>query len=458
MLLSAVFQPFVEKRPVCVMARGVLERLFDAERLDLLFDENAEKGYTRSLLFSSLVRVMADVVLGVQPSVHAAFQSQEEDLPVSLTAFYNKLDRVEICVSAAFVRDAAQMAAPVVDALKSAFAPWLPGYRCRVLDGNHLSATEHRVEELRTTWAAPLPGRALVVLDAERMLAERVFLTEDGHGSERGLIEDVLTAVEKGDLWIADSNFATLKFLAGIIEKQSCFLFRQHGSIKGQLLGRQRKVGRCETGMVYEQKILLVNPDTKEPMELRRITVKLDKPTRNGDTEIHILTNVPVSDADALVLAELYGRRWTIELMFHEMSQTLEAEINTLGYPKAALFAFCLALVAFNALSLLKASLRAAHGEEEVQEQVSGYYLSLEIRSTYDGMMIAIPPAHWAVFRTLSLLQFTKLLKQLALRVELRRFRKHPRAAKKPPPRKSAYRNGGHVSTHRLLQQRKATC
>src|SRR5262245_17809906 len=101
MLLSAIFQPFVEKRPVSVMARGVLERLFDAERINLLFEESAEKGYTRDLLFSSLVQVMADVVLGVKPSVHAAFQAHEDDLPVSLTAFYNKLDRVETCVSSA---------------------------------------------------------------------------------------------------------------------------------------------------------------------------------------------------------------------------------------------------------------------------------------------------------------------------------------------------------------------
>jgi IS4 transposase len=453
MLLGAIFEPFVEKRPVCVMARGVLERLFDSERINRLFEKNAENGYTRDLLFSSLVRVMADVVLGVQPSVHAAFQAAEEDLPVSLTAFYNKLDRVETCVSSALVQDSAETAAPVVDALHSALAPWLPGYRCRVLDGNLLSATEHRIDELRTTWAAPLPGRALVVLDAERMLAERVFLNEDSYAQERTLIDQVLSVVQSGELWIADSNFATIKFFAGIIQQEAHFLFRQHGSIKGHLLGRRRKLGRCDTGVVYEQEIHLSVPDEEEPLQLRRITVKLDSPTRNGDAEIHLLSNVPVEDADPICLAELYRKRWTIEMVFHEMAQTLEAEINTLGYPKAALFAFCLALVAYNALSLLKSSLRAAHGEEATK-QISGYYLSLEIRGTYDGMMIAVPANRWRVFRTLPPSQLAKLLKQLAKRVSLHRYRKHPRSAKKPPPRKSAYQNGAHVSTHRLLQKR----
>lgn len=457
MLLSAIFQPFVKQRPVCVMARGVLERLFDSERIDRLFEETAENGYTRELLFSSLVRVMADVVLGVQPSVHAAFQATEEALPVSLTAFYNKLDRVETCVSSALVRYSAETAAPVVDALRSTLTPWLPGYRCRVLDGNLLSATENRLSELRTTWAAPLPGRALVVLDAERMLAERVFLTEDSYAQERTLIDEVLTAVRPGELWIADSNFATLKFFAGIRQQEAHFLFRQHGSIKGQLQGRRRKIGRCETGIVYEQEIDLSVPGLQEPLHLRRVTVKLDSPTRNDDEEIHLLSNVPTKDADAICLAELYRKRWTIEMMFHEMSQTLQAEIDTLGYPKAALFAFCLALVAYNGLSLLKGSLRAAHGEEAT-EKVSGYYLSLEIRGTYDGMMIAVPANHWTVFRTFSASQLAKLLKQLATQVSLHRFRKHPRGPKKPPPRKSPYQNGGHVSTHRLLQKRNTPC
>lgn len=453
MLLGAIFEPFVEKRPVCVMARGVLERLFDSERIDRLFEEHAQAGYTRDLLFSSLVQVMADVVLGVQPSVHAAFQAAEEDLPVSLTAFYNKLDRVETCVSSALVQYSAETATSVVEALGSAGIPWLPGYRCRVLDGNLLSATEHRIGELRTTWAAPLPGRALVVLDAERMLAERVFLNEDSYAQERTLIDQVLAVVQPGELWIADSNFATIKFFAGIIQQEAHFLFRQHGSIKGQLQGRRRKLGRCETGVVYEQAIHLSVAGREEPLQLRRITVKLDSPTRHGDEEIHMLSNVPLEDASAICLAELYRKRWTIEMVFHEMAQTLEAEINTLGYPKAALFAFCLALVAYNALSLLKSSLRAAHGEEATK-QVSGYYLSLEIRGTHEGMMIAIPASHWEVFRTLSASQMAKLLKQLAKRVSLHRYRKHPRAAKKPPPRKSPYKNGGHLSTHRLLQKR----
>jgi hypothetical protein len=71
-MLGKRFEAFVEASPVSVMVRGVLERAFEAHRLDALFERTAEKGYTRELLFSTLVRLMSEVVLGVSPSVHAA--------------------------------------------------------------------------------------------------------------------------------------------------------------------------------------------------------------------------------------------------------------------------------------------------------------------------------------------------------------------------------------------------
>lgn len=193
--------------------------------------------------------------------------------------------------------------------------------------------------------------------------------------------------------------------------------------------------------------------ETGKTRKFRRITVKLDQPTRDGEWELHLLSNVPKKDADARKLAELYRKRWTIETVFHEITTTLQCEIKTLGYPKAALFAFCLALVAFNAVSTLKASLRAVHGEQVVTEAVSGYFLSLEICGTYDGMMIAIPEEHWEIFRTLDGEELKTLLKEIASHVRLERYRKHPRGPKKKAPKKSAYTNGGHVATARLLKQ-----
>jgi IS4 transposase len=60
-------------------------------------------------------------------------------------------------------------------------------------------------------------------------------------------------------------------------------------------------------------------------------------------------------------VAELYRGRWTIETAFQELARDLNSEINALGYPKAALFGFCVALVLYNAVALMRAALRGVH-------------------------------------------------------------------------------------------------
>ena len=400
MLLDTIFAPFVKERPICVMARAVLERLLDAQRLDELFAHTAQRQYTRELMFSSLVQLMSEVVLGVHPTVHAAYQANPEAIGVSATALYNKLDRVETGVSAALVRDSAKLAEPVIKALRASHPRWIPGYQIRVLDGNHLSATEHRLQELRETWAAPLPGQALVVLDQQRMLITDVLLHEDGHAQERSMIPAVLDLVEADQLWIEDRNFCTLGLLFGMCPARGGVCGAPARATSRGTLGAKRNALAPLAAVRFMNKpCKCETPTPARRCAFARLTIKLKVATRDGDTELHILSNVPSDRATASQLARVYGKRWSIETAFFEITTTLTCEINTLGYPKAALFAFCLALLAYNAVSLIKAALRSEHGRKKINDEVSGYYLSLEIGRTYDGMMIAIPAPHWQFFR-----------------------------------------------------------
>jgi hypothetical protein len=451
-MLAAAFQPFLKETPLCVMARLSLESLFGPERLDDLFRNTAQSQYERELLFSQVVELMMSVVLRVDASVHAAYQRRSSILPVTDQAVYDKLRCMELSVSAALVADSALQVAPVIDALKARLPAWLPGYRTRIIDGNHLSATQHRIRELRGTWAAALPGAVLAVYEQEQDLVTHVFLTPDGHAQERTLLDDVLASVQAKDLWIADSTYCTFKFLFSVAARQAAFVIRQHSKLQGRLLGQRQARGRTATGQLYEQMMELEHGG--QTLRVRRITVVLDKPTRNGDTELHLLTNLPDKDATAEQVAALYRKRWTIEGRFYEVTQTLDCEPNTLAYPKAALFAFCLALVASNAVALLKASLRAVHGPDTVQE-MSNYYMATEVRQTYFGMMVALPPRCWEQFRNLQATDWAQVLRDVAQHVEPTRYRKAHRGPKKPPTPKTKYKNGGHVSTYRLLQARR---
>jgi len=138
--------------------------------------------------------------------------------------------------------------------------------------------------------------------------------------------------------------------------------------------------------------------------------------------------------------------------MFQELEAHLHSEINALGYPKAALFGFCVALVAYNVLAVVKAALRAKHGEETIENELSGYYLAGNIARTYDGMMIALPEEEWTTFQAMDNTQIAEILLQLAANVKLSKFKKSRRGLKKPPSKRDKYLKQPHVSTAKLLR------
>jgi hypothetical protein len=457
MLLDEVFEQFARDAPVSVMVRATLENALNPRALDQLFEDTAQRQYTRTLLFSSIVDLMGTVVCRIRPSINAAYQKLAPVLGVTRKAVYDKLDRLEPGIAAALVRHTATALEPVITAMGGELPGWLPSYRIKIVDGNHLAGTEHRLKELRTTGAGALPGHALVVLDPQVMLVTDVIPCEDGHAQERSLLEPLLALVQPQDLWIEDRNFCTTGFVFGVVRRQASFVIRQHaGNLPWQFVGKRRSCGRIETGKVFEQTIRVAHEDGGI-LFLRRITVVLDRPTRDGDTEIHILTNLPTREARAKTIAELYRKRWTIETAFAELEATLSGEVETLGYPKAALFAFCVALMSYNVLSVVKAALRSVHGAKVVTEEVSGYYLADEVAGTYRGMMIAIPEDEWVVFQDLSPVELGQVLQDLAGYVRLSEFRKQPRGPKKPRPERRIEGQQNHVSTAKLLKVRESS-
>ncbi len=219
--------------------------------------------------------------------------------------------------------------------------------------------------------------------------------------------------------------------------------------------GKRRLAGQDGRGReIYEQAICLTDPESGESFTARRITIILDKPNKDGETELHILTNLPKKAASAVRIAELYADRWTIETGFQQLTDDLRCEINTLGYPKAALFGFCTACMAYNAVSVVKCALRAAQGRKYVEEELSMYYLTLEVAQVTAGMMIAIPEQDWEVFRRMSHKKFATVLIDLAQRIDPRKYTKHKRGPKTKQPKKTSGKRIHHVSTARILAMR----
>lgn len=453
MILGPMFERFVSESPLSVMARATIEHAFSASALDDLFERSAERGYTREPMFSTAVDLMGLVVCGKAPHVQSAYKQISERVPVTLKSVYEKLQDIEAAVSTELVRHVATRCRGLIAELGGARLPPLPGYRVRIIDGNHLASTQRRLKVTRGHSAGPLPGQSLAVLDPALMLVTDVVLCEDGHAQERSLLDQVLPLVDEGDAWVADRNFCTVDFLAGIAARRASFVIRRHANTTLEPRDGFGQEVETETGWVSERPVWLCR-DGVRVLQARLVRVRLKSPTEDGETEVELLTNLPAT-VSAAEVAGVYLKRWRIEGAFHELTVSLRCEVKTLGYPKAALFAFCVAVAAYNVFAVLKGALRAAHGEEKVEEEVSGYYMALEWMLVYAGMMIAVPAGEWAAFGAMPAKELAGRLREWAGRVNMLKIKKAPPRKPTKHKTKRIKDKGPHLSTKRLLDEAK---
>lgn len=456
MILDAMLERFAKANPVGVMGQAVLERVLNAAWVDEIFDAHAKRQYTRELLFSTVIELMGVVAVGRQPSLHAALQSVE-NLPVSIKAIYDKINRTEPAVVRALVRGVAEQLRPVLDQWSAHRPPIFDGYRLRVIDGNHLPASDKRLGPLRGVRGAALPGHSLVVFDPDLELVLDLVPCEDAHAQERTLIAPLIDTAGPGELWIADRHFSTRPIMSALAQKGSAFVIRESKATPHPTpITEPQPIGRIATGMLAEQSVTIPR-EGQQPLVLRRIELELDEPTEDGETHIRLLTNLPPS-IDARRIAEVYRRRWSIENLFQRLESALQSEIPSLGHPRAALLAFGVSVLAYDALSVVQTAIEVEHGLDRpaTTSDVSMYYLANEIQSTATGLRIAVDDAAWEPFRRADPATFAAVLLQLAAYAKPHRYRTHRRAPK--PKTKKEYVSANeakrHVSTYRTLKNK----
>ena len=443
--------------PLGIMVRGTMEWLLDKPMVESLFQQHAPDQYTRELTIAALVGLFIQVSTGARRSVHAAYKAdQETNAPTIATtyqALYGKLGRLQPGVSEAVVRYSAQRCEQLLTVHPTPRKEPLPGYRVRVLDGNVLTGTDHRLKGLRLWLNACLPGKSLVIYEPGLGLVTDLVLEEDAYTQERALLTQLLPRVQANDLVVADRNFCTTRFVFGVHARQAFTIVRQHRkNLPCTPTSKLKKCGKTATGVVYEQTVQVTNSETGEALTLRRIELRLSKNTRDGDPTIAVLTNLP-EDVSASQIADLYRTRWTIETHFQFLTKSLNCEVSGLGKPRAALFAFAMALVAANALAVVRGTLRSVHGVE-AEAEVSGYYLADEVAFDYRAAMKYLPPEEWVGWNRLPTAAMAELLRSIAQHVQVTGLTRNRRGPKKPPEKKPVYnKKHKHYSTARLLEE-----
>ena len=448
--------PHIEAIPLGVMVRGTMEWLLDQTVVEQIFQQHAPDQYTRELTVSALVQLFIQISTGARRSVHAAYKAdQGRDEPTIRTtyqALYGKLGRLEPAVSEAVVRHTAEQAQQLLSFHPRAHQEPLVGYRMRVLDGNMLTGTDHRLTPLRRWLNACLPGKSLVVYEPGLGLVTDLVLCEDAYTQERALVGHLLPRVQANDLMVADRNFCTTRFVFGLHAQNARVLVRQHRvNLPCTPVGPLKPCGETDTGRVYERAVRTTDPESGEVLTLRRVEIRLFEKTRDGERTLSLLSNLPM-EVSALQLAEIYRQRWRIETHFQFLTQSLHCEVPGLGKPRAALFAFAMALVAANALAIVRGTLRSVHGVE-AEAEISGYYLADEVGGDYRAVMKYLPTEKWSGWVGLPAQAMAKLLSAIAEYVNVEALTRSKRGPKKTPEEKPVYDpKHKHYSTARLLK------
>ena len=448
--------PFIQQAPLPVLVRSCLEWLIDQASLEALFEQTAEEQYTRELTLSFMVDLMLDVACGIAPSASAALKAHRDGMTVSRQAFYGKLQRMEPAVSAAIVRRVAELANSIIEQLGVAQAEPIPGYRARIVDGTVMGGRcDHRIKPLRTVRAAGMTCMSLAVYAPAQQVILQIVPEQDAYTQERARMDQL--QIGAGEVWVGDRNFCIRSLLFRIHRAQSTFLMRWHGNAcPFEEIAPLRQAKGTRIG-AQEQPVWLQDPQTEEWLQVRRIVLQLAQPTRSGDEELILITNLPET-VHADHLCEVYQERWQIEVQYQRLTQQLHCEPPGLNHPCAALFAFAMSVTAANALAVVQQALRAQHGREAVQE-LSYYQVVLEVAQVWLGMAIVMPTERWKFVRDFTPENMASWLNYIAQRVPINHYRRSCRGPKKPPPRKQASKHH-HYSNKRLLDAAKlqSTC
>jgi hypothetical protein len=437
--------------PLTVLVRGAVERWLAPSILQEIAQQTGMNGYERKVTLQALFAIMLDAVMGMQPTVHAAAVARREQWNGSVQALYTKLARVDPQFSMGLVAHTAAGLGPL---LKSTLPrrQTFPAGCVKLLDGTMPEGSEHRLGVLRQLKAAGLPAKMVIVYDRDTGLCERVAADEDAYTSEKTLAESLLAEAIAREIYVGDRAFCTCRLMGRVEDRKAFFVFRElTEDMVFEQQGQEKACGRCSTGKIWEAKVRVVDRATGRTWDLRRIHIRLDKPTSSGDTDLWLLTNLPASYS-ARVIAELYRDRWGIERYFHSIKHELHGEIPSLGEPRAAIFALCVALAASNVLMMI---VHLRPGLSRAPSKLSAYYMTLEIGHSYAAIEALTTSRDWQTVANLSPNEFWEWAQRLAERIPWSRYATHPRGPKQPQPKRISGKNRHHYSTYRLIKAKK---
>jgi Transposase DDE domain len=371
--------------------RWVVEPLF----LLSLFARHRGAGYERVISFGVLVQLIADALLEHRGSGRKSFARAQENgqLEASVQAVYQKLGRVPLALSEAWLAESTERVRPVYPQRATmAVLPSLETFQVLIVDGKAIKRVAKRLKPLRGRKGGVLGGKALVALELASGLAVAMATDPDGETNEAKLVPALLPQVRSRltgpRVWVADRQFCDLTQTAAFAADRDHFVVRYHPKTHfcpDPL--RAARSGHDLQGRAWvEDWGWLGCAHAKQRRVVRRLTLY-----RPGEETVILITDL--LDAEhypARELLALYLARWGIERVFQQITEVfhLQALIGTTPQGTVFQLAFCLLL--YNLLQVVRAYVAAAQARPP--ETISTELLFDDVQRQLVALTELVPP------------------------------------------------------------------
>jgi hypothetical protein len=239
------------------------------------------------------------------------------------------------------------------------------GLRPKLIDGTTTSLpdtpkNQHAYPQTRSQ--KPGCGFPLLKLVGVFSLATGVLLDYakgNKHESEQRLLKRLLDQFQPGDLAVADRGFCTYVLLSLLLRRKVASLFRLHQNRsadlrKGKALGKNDRL--CTWRKPSEKPVWLPRSWWKKiPAQLivRVIRFQLSSPGYRPKSLTLVTTLLDAQKYPAPQIAQLYARRWQIELWFRDIKSSLGMEFLRCKSPQLVHKELEMFFIAYNLIRCL---------------------------------------------------------------------------------------------------------
>lgn len=352
--MDAFSKQLKDRLPLAGATLELFDFAFDPQVIASIYEAHRGRCYQDVLGFPQLLTLVRDALLQHQGSGHKLFVELERDQrhPVDESNFYRKLSKMPVEVSRAMLRECTARLRP----LMAPEAVSLPGcfdkFEVIAIDGKKIKNAAKRLAPTRGYGGKLLGAKALVALDVRRSLALAMSDSLDGEANDVPLVPTLMPQVRgviAGPiLSLADRQFGDVGTLGLLNQREGdCFAVRVR---KGPAFtAESTRTLTDEQGRTVTDEIGVLGKG-KHAMRLRRITL-----VRPDEDDVQLLTDLmDQREFAALDVLALYRRRWSIEQVFQEVTQTFALGHLIGCSPKAVLFQFAFCLLLYNLVQVVK--------------------------------------------------------------------------------------------------------